>query len=62
MAYKQTMMQAIKQAAIKATTAAVRDMTEVVDLEEYGTRRNAAGSGPKAGGPELRQPTFDESV
>ena len=34
-------------------------MTEVADPAQYGTKRNAASSGPKAGRPQLTQPTFD---
>ena len=50
----QTMTQAIYQAAIKATKVAVRDITEVADLADYSTRRNAAVSGHKATAWQLR--------
>ena len=58
----QTIAQVIKQAAIKGTKAAVRAMTEVALPTEYGTQRNTAGSGSKAGRSKLRQSIFDWSA
>ena len=37
-------------------------MTVVADLEEYCTVRNVAAIGPKASGPQLKQPMFNWSA
>ena len=44
------MTKAITQAAIEATKRAVRATTEMADLPEYSTGRNAVVSGPTKAG------------
>ena len=58
----QTMTQAVTQIDLETTKAVVRAMTEMADLAVYSTKRNAAISGPKAGGPQLKQLIFDWSA
>ena len=58
MAEMQTIMQTIPKAVIKAARAGVGTMTESAGPAKSITRRDTAGSGPKADGPQLRKPAF----
>ena len=58
----QGIMQAITHVAIKATRAGVRAMMDVAELAESSTMKNQMGTGPKASGPQLGEPTVNWSI